>query len=165
MTDPRDCAEGGEPDKRVGIRRRDLLGGAAGFTVLGVLSGRSALATPAVPAVARQSSPRPNILWINTHDISPDLGCYKGVCPGAEYAYTPNLDRLAAEGARFDHAFAVCPVCAPSRSSAITGMWPPAIRYWRLYTGPFAPPSRGPIWFRAQRLGFDASPDVEWTGT
>ena len=42
---------------------------------------------------------RPNILWISTHDISPDLGCYAGVWPGAEYAHTPNLDQLAAAGA------------------------------------------------------------------
>jgi uncharacterized sulfatase len=46
---------------------------------------------------------RPNILWITTHDISPDLGCYAGVWPGAGYAHTPNRDRLAAEGARYDN--------------------------------------------------------------
>ena len=60
---------------------------------------------------------RPNILWITTHDISPDLGCYAGIWPGAEYAITPNLDRLAAEGRRYDHACATTPVCAPSRSA------------------------------------------------
>jgi arylsulfatase A-like enzyme len=71
--------------------------------------------------------PRPNILWITTHDISPDLGCYAGVWPGAQYADTPNLDRLAAEGVRYDNAFAAAPVCAPSRSAIITGMFPTAI--------------------------------------
>lgn len=70
---------------------------------------------------------RPNILWITCHDISPDLGCYAGVWPSASYASTPNLDALAAEGARFDSAFAVAPVCAPSRSAIITGMFPTAI--------------------------------------
>jgi N-sulfoglucosamine sulfohydrolase len=70
---------------------------------------------------------RPNVVWITCHDVSPDLGCYAGVWPGAEYASTPNLDRLAAQGVRFDNAFAVAPVCAPSRSAIITGMFPTAI--------------------------------------
>src|SRR5687767_634221 len=65
---------------------------------------------------------RPNILWISAEDLSPDLGCY-----GDTYARTPNLDRLAREGARFTNAFAVTPVCAPSRSSIITGMYPTTI--------------------------------------
>lgn len=70
---------------------------------------------------------RPNILWISTHDINPDLGCYAGVWPGAEYATTPNLDRLAASGVRFDKAFAAAPICAPSRSAIMTGCFPTAI--------------------------------------
>ena len=71
--------------------------------------------------------PRPNMLWISTHDISPDLGCYAGIWPGAAYAHTPNLDQLAATGARYDNAFAAAPVCAPSRSAILTGMYPTAI--------------------------------------
>jgi arylsulfatase A-like enzyme len=55
----------------------------------------------------------PNVLWISTHDY-PDLGCYSGIWPGAEYALTPNLYRLAAHGARFDLAVASAPVCAPA---------------------------------------------------
>jgi uncharacterized sulfatase len=70
---------------------------------------------------------RPNIVWISTHDINPHLGAYAGTYPGAEAAITPNLDRLAARGARFDRAFATAPVCAPSRSSIITGMYPTTI--------------------------------------
>lgn len=69
----------------------------------------------------------PNVVWISTHDINPDLGCYAGVWPGAEYALTPNLDRLAADGARFDHAYASAPVCAPARSAIVTGCFPTAI--------------------------------------
>jgi uncharacterized sulfatase len=61
---------------------------------------------------------RPNILWITTEDMSPDLGCY-----GDSYARSPNIDALAAEGARFSRAFATAPVCSPSRSSIITGMY------------------------------------------
>ena len=77
--------------------------------------------TPFAPHVLPQSS-RPNILWISTEDISPDLGCY-----GDSYAATPNVDRLAAQGVRYTNAFATAPVCAPSRSAIITGMYPTTI--------------------------------------
>lgn len=70
---------------------------------------------------------RPNILWISTHDINPHLGTYAGVWPGAEQARTPNLDRLAAQGARFNRAYASAPVCAPSRSAIMTGCHPASI--------------------------------------
>ena len=60
---------------------------------------------------------KPNILWITTEDISPQLGCY-----GAKFAHTPVLDQLAAEGVLYNNAIASAPVCAPARSSIITGM-------------------------------------------
>ena len=62
---------------------------------------------------------RPNILWISCEDISPNLGCY-----GDTYARTPNLDRLASEGVRFDRAFTPAGVCAVMRSGHITGVYP-----------------------------------------
>lgn len=65
---------------------------------------------------------RPNILWISTEDISPDLGCY-----GDAYAVTPNVDKLAAQGVRYTNAFSTAPVCAPTRSAIITGMYPTTI--------------------------------------
>jgi len=61
---------------------------------------------------------RPNILWITCEDISPHLGCY-----GDPYAHTPNLDRMAATGIRYQNAFAPAPVCTPARSSIITGVY------------------------------------------
>lgn len=61
----------------------------------------------------------PNVVWIVTEDISPSLGCY-----GDPDAVTPNLDKLAAQGARFTRCFTHAPVCAPSRSGLITGMYP-----------------------------------------
>lgn len=82
----------------------------------------------------------PNILWISTHDINPDLGCYQGVWPGTEYAATPNLDRLAAEGARYDNAFASAPVCAPARSAIMTGCFPTAIGTMHMRTKAVPPP-------------------------
>jgi len=76
----------------------------------------------ASPLSAAAQLSRPNILWISCEDTSPDLGCY-----GDEYAVTPNIDRLAAEGVRFTRCFTHAGVCAPSRSGLITGMYPPSI--------------------------------------
>jgi len=67
-------------------------------------------------------SPRPNVLWITCEDTGCHLGCF-----GDEQAITPNLDRLAAEGIRYTHAFATAGVCAPARSTIITGVYPPAL--------------------------------------
>ncbi|MGE3313964.1 MAG: sulfatase-like hydrolase/transferase [Planctomycetaceae bacterium] len=75
------------------------------------------------PAEAPPAAPsRPNILWITCEDMSPHLGCY-----GDRKAITPNLDKLAATGARYVNAFSVAGVCAPSRSCLITGMYPTSI--------------------------------------
>jgi len=60
----------------------------------------------------------PNILWIVGENLSLDLGCY-----GAKHVHTPNLDRLAAGGVRYTNVFATSPVCAPSRSAFMTGMY------------------------------------------
>jgi len=62
---------------------------------------------------------RPNILWLDAEDANVNwIGCY-----GNPAATTPNIDRLAAEGFRYSHAFANAPVCAPSRSTWITGIY------------------------------------------
>lgn len=83
---------------------------------------------------------RPNILWITTHDINPDLGCYAGSWPGAEYARTPHLDALAAQGRRYDLAFAAAPICAPSRSAVMTGCFPTAIGTMHMRSKAVPPP-------------------------
>lgn len=62
---------------------------------------------------------RPNILLIVSEDNSPELGTY-----GDPYARTPNLDRLASEGVRFDRAFVAQAGCSPSRASFLTGLYP-----------------------------------------
>ena len=85
------------------------------------ITGASALATllhPLSVLTAAPERPRPNILWISTEDISPQLGCY-----GDRHAHTPRLDRLAERGVVYDNAFTVAGVCAPNRSSIITGMY------------------------------------------
>jgi arylsulfatase A-like enzyme len=65
---------------------------------------------------------KPNILWIVVDDMSANLGCY-----GEKTIETPHLDRLAREGTRFSKAFTTAPVCSPSRSALITGMFQTAI--------------------------------------
>ncbi len=61
---------------------------------------------------------RPNILWLTCEDNSASwVGCY-----GNENATTPNIDKLATEGFQYMHAYATGTVCAPSRSSWITGV-------------------------------------------
>ncbi|MBD3378532.1 sulfatase-like hydrolase/transferase [candidate division KSB1 bacterium] len=61
---------------------------------------------------------RPNILWLSCEDIGPHFGCY-----GDPHAHTPTLDKLAQEGVLYTHAFTVAGVCAPNRSSIITGVY------------------------------------------
>ncbi|MEQ9286218.1 MAG: sulfatase [Cyclobacteriaceae bacterium] len=65
---------------------------------------------------------RPNILWINSDDLGPELACY-----GNPDVTTPHIDQLAAEGVRFTKAYSNSPVCSSSRSSLITGMYPPSV--------------------------------------
>lgn len=60
----------------------------------------------------------PNILWIVSEDNSPFLACY-----GDALAVTPHLDKLAAQGFLYTHAYANAPVCAPARNTIITGVY------------------------------------------
>jgi arylsulfatase A-like enzyme len=66
---------------------------------------------------ARQS--RPNVLLIISDDLNNSVGCY-----GDELVTTPNIDRLAARGVRFQHAYCQFPLCGPSRNSMLTGLYP-----------------------------------------
>ena len=65
---------------------------------------------------------RPNILWLSCEDISAHLGCY-----GYPLATTPHLDQFAQEGVRYKNAFVCAGVCAPCRSTIITGMYQTSI--------------------------------------
>ncbi len=66
---------------------------------------------------------RPNILWIVSEDNSASyLGCY-----GNKMATTPNLDKLASAGFLYENAFSPAPVCAPTRSTLITGVYANAL--------------------------------------
>ncbi len=87
--------------------------------LLSLLIALGALCLNAAPSQAADPPKTPNLVLIGAEDISPDLGCYN-----YPDAITPNLDKLASQGARFARAFTHAPVCAPTRSGMITGVYP-----------------------------------------
>ena len=90
--------------------RRDFLRSAT-------VAGAATMAEAAFSA-ASTATVRPNILWLTAEDLGPHLGCYR-----ATQVWTPNLDRLAADGVRYTNFFCTAPVCSPSRSAFMTGMY------------------------------------------
>jgi len=84
----------------------------AGLAVPLIVFGSTATAT---------AEDRPNILWLTSEDHGPQMGCY-----GDRYATTPNVDRLAAKGMIYTRAWSNAPVCAPARTTIISGLYPPS---------------------------------------
>jgi arylsulfatase A-like enzyme len=72
-------------------------------------------------SLSLSAADRPNILWITCEDTSPNLGCY-----GDTFANTPNLDRFASRSLRYRTAWSCAPVCAPARTTIISGVYPPS---------------------------------------
>lgn len=72
---------------------------------------------------------KPNILMIIVDDLRPQLGCY-----GHKETYSPNIDRIAAEGTLFENAYVQVPVCGASRASLMTGLYPTANRFVTYYS-------------------------------
>lgn len=69
-----------------------------------------------------RAADRPNILLLSCEDISPLLGCY-----GDSYAVTPNIDAFAKRSLKYNFCWSNAPVCAPARTTIITGMYPPSL--------------------------------------
>lgn len=86
------------------------------------LTRRAFAATAGSLLTARAAdTARPNILWVTCEDMGPHLHA----C-GDSYSVTPNLDKLAARGSIYMNAWSNAPVCAPARTTIISGVYPPS---------------------------------------
>lgn len=109
-----------------GISRRQAMKQLGGAALGSSFFSRVAVEQPAMSAsaAARAGTPaprslRPNILWITGEGVPVSaLGCY-----GSTLIKTPNIDRIANEGMRFENSFTTNALCAPSRATLLTGTY------------------------------------------
>ena len=90
-------------------------------TTLGFIAGAGLLCLIGASGHVNPLSEKPNFLFVVSDDLNTRIGPY---VDSSLRLYTPNLDRLAAEGVRFTRAYAQFPVCGPSRASFMSGLYP-----------------------------------------
>lgn len=81
---------------------------------------------------SKTSDEKLNVIWISCEDMGPVLSSY-----GVKEISTPNIDKLAKEGIKYTNAYSTVGVCAPSRFSIITGMYPARLGAHNMRTGNF----------------------------
>ncbi len=96
-----------------------------------------------------RAADRPNILWLSAEDINDQFGCY-----GDPNAITPNLDQLAKEGVRYTNAYTAAGVCAPCRSTIITGMYQTTIGTMHMRSNAVLPDSIKPFPVYLRKSGY-----------
>jgi len=102
---------------------------------------------------AADAAPSPNVVFILCDDLGwRDLGCF-----GSTFHQTPNIDRLAGRGVRFTQAYAANPLCSPTRSSIMTGLYPAR-------TGITAPACHVPAVILEKRLAAGKQPGARVIG-
>ncbi|TXT43742.1 MAG: sulfatase, partial [Limisphaerales bacterium] len=121
-----------------------------------LLTSLTALVALALATTSLRAAARPNILWLTAEDMSPNLGCY-----GDTEARTPRLDALARESVRYTRAFATAPVCSPSRSCLITGMFATSLGTQRLRSAFPVPEEFGPFTAGLRQAGYHCSNNVK----
>src|SRR5262245_55197543 len=77
------------------------------------------------PAIAADQASRPNVVFV----LIDDMGWADFSCFGNKHIETTNIDRLAAEGVRFEQFYVNSPICSPSRVALSTGQYPAR---WRI---------------------------------
>ena len=103
----------------IGAMRQSSL--VTGIVLTAALAAAGVVSWASSPLAAEPQLQRPNILWITSEDNGPHLGCY-----GDAFADTPNIDALARKGTIYLKAWSTAPVCAPARTTIISGMYPPS---------------------------------------
>jgi arylsulfatase A-like enzyme len=116
----------------------------------------SAAAAASAMAQTRSTDRKPNFIIF----LADDLGCHDIGAWGATELKTPNIDGLAASGARFTNWYAAAPMCAPSRAALMSGRYP--IRAGVPNNGPSLRPSEQTIASLVKPAGYATGIVGKW---